>query len=321
MISILMAAYNGEKYISEQIESLLSQTVGDFKLFIRDDMSDDNTFSIISGYADRFPDKIFVTRSGENSGSAKYNFIKLMTEHKDDYFMLCDQDDFWLPDKIEVSFAKVREMEEAYGRQTPVLVHSDLRVADEELNVISESYARDMVADYGKTSLNYLLIQNMLAGCTCMYNRALADSLREPAFTVMHDWWLVLTASAFGKIGTIQGTPSILYRQHGGNEMGAGNVRSVGHTVNKATHFEEMRAAVYKTYRQAESFLNAYRERLSAGQVELLEAYVSIPALPRIKRLRVLFKYKTFKNGLARKIAQIMVILKEKRQGVQNETF
>jgi len=188
VISILLASYNGENYIAEQIESLLAQTEKDFKLFIRDDKSTDETFSIAQGYERKYPGKIFAMQNSENTGGAKRNFIKMMIEHKDEYVMLCDQDDVWLPDKIEKSLEKIREMEEYYGTSMPILVHTDLKVVDEGLNVISHSYEAMANTSFKNNALRNLLTMNIAAGCTALYNRALADIIQaEPSYFVIHD--------------------------------------------------------------------------------------------------------------------------------------
>jgi glycosyltransferase involved in cell wall biosynthesis len=308
-----MATYNGERFVAEQIDSLLNQTVQDFTLFIRDDCSTDGTFDIISEYAAKHPNRILVSRNEKNSGSPKYNFIRMMIEYKDDYLMLCDQDDVWLPDKIEKSLNKIRLMESEYGTGIPIVVHSDLQVVDESLNVISYSFMRDMVANYSKTALNNLVVQNTLTGCAAIYNRALADMITfEPDYMIMHDWWLILAACAFGKVGTIY-EPTILYRQHGSNDIGARKIRSFGHIFHKLTHIHEMTDALDKTYKQAGSFSRTFDDRFSPEQKLLLEAYSSMPKMSGLKKLKTLNKYKTFKHGFARKTAQIIIALTERR--------
>ena len=214
MISILLASYNGEKYIAEQIESLLGQTIQDFKLFICDDKSTDGTFNIVAEYSQKHPEKIFAEQNSENSGGTKHNFLRMMINHKADYVMLCDQDDVWLPDKIEVTLARMKDMESEYGADTPLLVHTDLKVVNENLKTVSPSFKAAMNANYEKTRLRNQIIQNTLTGCTAMYNRALANLITDiPRFTVMHDWWLNVTASAFGRISAID-AQTVLYRQH-----------------------------------------------------------------------------------------------------------
>ena len=312
MISILLASYNGEKYIAEQIQSVLSQTVQDFKLLINDDRSTDSTFAIILEYAQRCPEKIFVSKNRKNTGGAKHNFLKMIIEHKDDYIMLCDQDDVWLPDKVQKSLDEIRAMEQKHGTNTPILVHSDLKVVDANLNVISLSYEKMANTSFAKRSLNNLLTMNIAAGCTAMYNRALAGLIAsEPDYFVIHDWWLALTASAFGRIGTIH-EPTILYRQHGNNDIGAKKVLSFGYIRYVLTHLDEMAVKVNNSYKQAGSFLKFYHDLLSVKQRELLQAYMLIPRLSGIGRLKTVFKHKTFMHSFSRKVAQILILLRER---------
>lgn len=312
-LSILLATYNGERYIVEQIESLLSQTIQDFKLFICDDRSTDATFSIISEYSKQYPKRIFVSQNRENTGGAKYNFFKMMIEHKDEYVMLCDQDDIWAPDKIEKSIDKIRELESVQGKDTPLLVHTDLCVVDKDLNNISSSYEKMASTSFQRKALRQLLTMNIAAGCTEIYNRSLADLIiEEPGFFVVHDWWMSLMASAFGKIGTLY-EPTILYRQHGNNNIGAKKVLSFKYIYNRLAHFDKMTQDVENTYRQAESFLRLFSDKLTDNQRELLSAYSSIPRMSRIKKLCTVFKYNFFMHGLPRKAAQIMILLSKGR--------
>jgi glycosyltransferase involved in cell wall biosynthesis len=310
MISILLASYNGEKFITEQLDSLYRQTVQDFKLFICDDKSTDNTVSIISGYAEKRPGKISIEQNENNTGGAKHNFMKMMIEHKDDYVMLCDQDDVWLPDKIEKSLRKMHEMEQEFGKDTPILVHSDLKVVDRDLKKFSSSYQKTARLNYAKKSLNKLVTMNMATGCTAIYNRALADLITaEPDFYVIHDWWLALIAISFGKIGTIF-EPTVLYRQHGDNDIGAKKVLSTGYIHYFLTHLDIMSEKVYNTYLQAGAFLRLYSDKLTEDQRILLKSFASIPNLSRLKRLKTIAKHKTYLHGFARNTALMIIILK-----------
>ena len=308
-ISILLASYNGEKYIAEQIDSLLVQTVQDFKLFICDDKSTDNTFGIISSYAKKYPKKICAYQNEKNTGNAKHNFIKMMVKYNDDYVMLCDQDDVWLPDKIEKTLARMRELEEIYGKIEPIVVHTDLKVVDKNLNVISPSYAKMSRTDYEKKALHHLRTRNIAAGCTQMYNRALCDLISaKPEFIMVHDWWATLTASALGKISTVY-EPTILYRQHDSNSIGAKKAFSVAHIYCRLMNFRKVVDSVNDTYRQAKSFLDFYSAQLSDEQQKLLSAYASIPALSKMERLRVLARHNVFMYGFIRKSVQIFIVL------------
>ena len=308
MISILLVSYNGEKYIAEQIDSLLAQTNQEFKLFIQDDKSTDNTFRIISEYADRYPGKVFLFQNERNTGGAKHNFIKKMIDYKDDYVMLCDQDDVWLPEKIEISLAKIKELETMCGAKTPLLVHSDLRVVNENLETISPSFRIAMNADYSKTSLRHQIIQNTLTGCTAIYNRALADLVTaEPQFMVMHDWWLMLIAAAFGKIATLD-EQTVLYRQHKDNNIGAKDVRTLRYKMNKLLHGKEVKQALSDTYLQAESFSEVFHDKLTSEQLALLNKYCDIPNHIKPIRWLIICRLGVLKNGLARKIANFIFV-------------
>jgi len=304
-----MATYNGQKYVAEQIESILMQSHQNFKLHINDDASTDNTLDILQKYASQHSNKIMVTQNSVNSRSAKYNFINMMIGAEDDYVMLCDQDDVWLPNKIERTLSKMEEMELKYGTETPLLVHTDLVVVGEDIGqIISPSYRQAMNSDYGRVQLRDQIIQNTLTGCTAMYNRSLAKFVNaKPDFLVMHDWWLMLVASAFGKIGSLD-EQTTLYRQHGNNSIGAYDVRTVSYCVSKLRRYTEIKTALDETYLQAQSLLSMYRNRLSDDQVELLEEYCRIPSMSKTKRIQTIFRLGTLKNGILRRIANIIFV-------------
>lgn len=308
MITILLAAYNGERFLAEQLDSLLRQTEQGFIVRICDDCSTDGTYKIAEKYAAQFPDKIFISRNAQNSKSAKTNFYQMMLSYRDQYIMLCDQDDVWEPKKIELTLKKMKSMEKHDGEDTPLLVHTDLRVVDQNLNVISRSFKYMMNANYDRVQLKDALIQNILTGCTVMYNRALSDLIiGEPSYMVMHDWWLMLLAAAFGRIGHIE-EQTIQYRQHGNNDIGAKNVRSASYKVDRLLHGKQVREALNQTYRQAEAFLTLYRQQLPENKVKLLETYCTIPKLDKWHRWKTICRLGVLKNGIARKIANLIFI-------------
>lgn len=308
MISILLASYNGEKYIAEQIDSVLNQTEQNFFLYINDDCSTDRTYEIEKEYESRYPDRIKVTQNDKNSGSAKFNFMNMMIKYKDDYVMLCDQDDAWLPEKIEITLKKMYSMEKMYGKDTPILVHTDLKVVDEDLNLISESFAKRMNADYSKTEFKNQIVQNTLTGCTAMYNRRLSVFLKgNPDFMVMHDWWLMLVASAFGEIGS-EYTPTILYRQHSGNVIGTRNMKSLIFMAKFFANRKRIKEALDGSYKQAAAFLREYKDMLDGKALKTAYEYSNIVNKGKLWRVLAIFRLGTLKNGLFRKIAQIIYI-------------
>jgi glycosyltransferase involved in cell wall biosynthesis len=303
-----MATYNGEKYVAEQLESLYRQTMNDFVIYIHDDCSTDNTWEIVHLHETRYPGKIKAERNKYNSGGAKYNFINMMIGIKDDYIMLCDQDDVWLPDKVEKTITKLKIMESECGKTTPLLVHTDLKVVDADLNIIFPSFRIAMNVGYARTELRHLVIQNIITGCSAAYNRALAELITvEPAYMVMHDWWIGLIASAFGKIKYLD-EQTALYRQHGKNGIGARDVRAISYKFHTLTHGKNVHKALNQTYGQARSFLQLYGSLLNKNQTVFLSDYIQIPRHNKLIRLIMVSRLRVFKHGIARKIANLLFI-------------
>lgn len=308
MVTILLATYNGQNYISEQIESILAQTVKNFKIYISDDNSQDNTFNIIREYEKKYPEKIIAIQRKENSGSPWKNFFELMISNKDEYVMLCDQDDIWLPNKIELTLSKMKQIESVEGKNIPIVVYTDMCVVNENLEIINHSFMKMMNADFKRTSLNKLLMQNTMAGCTCMYNKSLSEYFFVmPSYMVMHDWWIALVAATFGKIEFFQCKP-ILYRQHSNNQIGAQDVCSLKYKIHKVINIKYMKQAVANTFKQAEMFLFIYRDIIPKRELDLLVRFTNIPNFKKYRRCIELIRIGSFKNGIARKIATFIVV-------------
>ncbi len=224
MIAVLLATYNGEKYLAEQLDSLLNQTLQNFVVCIHDDGSTDNTISVIERYVDLYPNKIKCIE-GVPTGSSTKNFFYLLSKVEADYYMFCDQDDYWLPQKIEKSFQLARKLEQE-SEDEAVLVFSDIKVVDENKHVIDESFMHYNKLDPTKLGFNWLVVENCAPGCTMLFNaKARNEALKyqnasNPEAIPYHDWWLAIVVSAKGNIAYID-TPLMLYRQHGTNVVGA----------------------------------------------------------------------------------------------------
>ncbi len=307
-IDILMAAYNGEGYVADQIESILRQSSPGWTLTVRDDCSTDRTFAIVREYAERHPDRIIAQQRAENSGSAKQNFLEMLLGSRAPYVMFSDDDDVWLDDKIAVTAAKMQAMERDFGVGTPLLVHTDLTVADRDLDVISPSMTHSQQLDGGESRLSRLIVQNMVTGCTVMVNRPLAD-LVEGSFDgiLMHDWWLAMVAAAFGRIGFVE-APTVLYRQHGRNAIGASNAKSASYNLNRSLDRDGTKKRLRDSFAQAGLFLEHFEQRLSAAQVETLRAYTDIPHLGKLGRVRELRRHGFWKNTVVRRLGQVWFV-------------
>lgn len=311
MVDILLACYNGEIYISEQIKSIMAQSYENWRLIIQDDCSSDGTAEIVGEYALKFPQKIILHKNTVPSGSAKNNFLSMLRYAKSDYIMLSDQDDFWKPDKIAVTLKRVKEAE-ADNNKIPVLVHTDLRVVDENLNTISDSMVKTQKLNGSETRPARLMTQNTVTGCTVMINKSLLNLINlyeytNPEKIIMHDWWLALTASFFGKIEFID-SPPILYRQHGKNSVGAKNASSFKYIYGRFMNKDNLKSSVGDTFIQAEYFYSLYKNELDFNSRFILEKYIEIPRLGKFKRIAYLIKYGFWKNTVIRKTGQIIFI-------------
>jgi len=308
-ISIIMAAYNGGQYLSEQINSVLGQSCKEWQLIIRDDNSGDNTRDIIKEYTQRYPEKIKLVSDGDGNVGASQNFLRLLGHTNADYIMFCDQDDIWLPDKIKITLDKVKEIEKKYGINTPVLIHTDLKVVDKDLNVIADSFWKyqRLNPEKGKT-LNRLLVQNVVTGCTVMINRALKDKIKLlPEQTIVYDWWIALAAVAFGKIDYAP-TATVLYRQHDNNNIGA-KEWNLGYIMNMARlNMGNFRTILQKTQLQAKAFLDIFRSELTEKDIDLLNVYSTLGRQNLFVRRLNLIKYNFFKMGFIRNIGLFLSV-------------
>ncbi|MBO4693187.1 MAG: glycosyltransferase family 2 protein [Clostridia bacterium] len=305
MVTVLLAVYNGEMYLREQIESILNQTVSDIKIIIRDDGSTDSSAEIIGDYRSKYHDKISVI-SGEPTGSAMLNFYEMLKSSDDDYIMFADQDDIWYEDKVRITLDKMLQAE-SENPEKPILVHTDLTVTDGKMNIISDSFFAYQKIFPEDLSINRLLVQNYVTGCTVMINRALKNrALPIPNEAAMHDWWLALTASIFGKIVTIK-SPTVYYRQHGNNSVGAKTGGGISFIFRKLKTFGDTKENTSATYCQAEQLLNAYGDIMPEDKRIIVKAYADMRSAGRIKKIKLINGYNFKKCTKLRVLGQYLM--------------
>jgi glycosyltransferase involved in cell wall biosynthesis len=221
MIDILLATYNGEKYLTQQIDSIITQTYKDWQLLIRDDLSTDNTVNIIKNYTCKYPDKIRLIEDNKRHLGLAQNFGTLLKLAQSEYIMFCDQDDIWLPNKIELTLNTMKAAGQTWPN-TPLLVHTDLKVVDETLMPIAESFWKlHRISPESDCQLKKIIYRNIVTGCTVMINKKAKEiSMPFPPEARIHDWWIALNVVKYGKIIHIA-MPTVLYRQHIANLIGA----------------------------------------------------------------------------------------------------
>ena len=226
MIAILMSTYNGERYLAEQLESIIAQTYTDWCLCVRDDGSRDRTPKILDEYAQK-DTRISILKDKDNLGACR-SFERLLEQCGEaDYYAFADQDDVWTPDKLAICLEAIRKAENDFPNQ-PMVVHTDLQVVDEQLNEIAPSFWNygGIVPQILDSNIHYLAICNSVTGCAMMMNRA-ARKAALPFLPgiFMHDAWVALMVlKAGGRVIPIPQT-TIRYRQHMQNVCGAQQYR------------------------------------------------------------------------------------------------
>ena len=251
-IAILMATYNGERYLREQIDSILSQSSKQWHLYIHDDGSTDGTLEILNNYAEKHSEWVTVM-DYPSQGGALQNFMSLLEKVEADYYMFSDQDDVWHPTKVELSYQAMKVQEAQYPDK-PIIVHSDVRVVDGDLKLLHPSYRQyghiypEAVKDFKSCVINITL------GCAMLFNRKSREvSLDRPwKHALMHDGWV--TTRTFAEEGIVYAMPEALleYRNHGDNTVGAtdGSRFTLGYRLS---HFGQMLRLNMKQYRMLRS--------------------------------------------------------------------
>lgn len=209
LVSIALATYNGAKYLNQQLDSILNQTYTNIEIIIVDDASNDGTTQIIESYQQTHKNIRF-HQNDKNLGLLR-TFEKAINLSTGDFIALCDQDDIWLPNKIETLLANIDDN---------LLIHSDAKLIDESNNIIGESHFA-LAKRRDKYIFSDYVVSNNVTGCTCLFSKKLKElALPFPEYFYSHDHYLALVASFYGQIKLIN-EALILYRQHGNNVIGA----------------------------------------------------------------------------------------------------
>ncbi len=217
MVSVCIATYNGEKYIKEQLDSILCQLEKNDEIVLSDDHSVDNTLNIVESCKDN---RIHIFTNNRKRGVCG-NFENAISNSKGDYIFLSDQDDFWLPQKVRISIEKIQQIEKKHPNW-PVLIFTDLSVVNSDLSILIDSIWKKTGQDPNLSACPEILcVSNRIMGCTMAFNKFAKEvSLPINENAIMHDWWIALCVAKKGIVEAIR-IPTLLYRQHGKNVIGA----------------------------------------------------------------------------------------------------
>ncbi|MGV3311521.1 glycosyltransferase family 2 protein [Streptococcus suis] len=287
-VNILMSTYNGQEFLAEQIRSIQAQTFTSWTLLIRDDGSRDRTREIIADFVQQ-DSRIHLINpdSTENLGVIK-SFHALVQYQRADVYFFSDQDDVWLPDKLQVTL----ETAQAYPEDQPLMVYTDLKVVNQDLQVMNESMIRSQ-SHHANTELVQELTENTVTGGTSMINHALAELWTVTDDILMHDWYLALLATAFGKLVYVD-QPTELYRQHAENVLGARTLsKRFKKWIRPHVLFSVYWDLIRNSQKQASHLLAL---PLAPTDRNLAEAFVTIMDKPMPERYRILKTYGLRKN-------------------------
>jgi len=289
-ISVAMTTYNGERFLEAQIDSILSQTLPPDEIIVCDDISNDRTLAILNKYQKK---SFLQYHINKRRLGVIENFKKAVSLTKPrNYIALSDQDDIWLPEKLDIQCEKLCKIDDTV---TPALVYSDLHLIDENNGLINESFWNELGTDVYNHSFKTLLFGNYILGCTSMFNSAM-----KPFFTdipnqlaLNHDAWTGLIAYSFGKVSEI-GIPLVKYRKH------AANVTTLsGYT--KPSRMDRLKKHMQYVFRDtdflkeqfelSEYFIDAYNEKLSPEQEKLIQQFLTLKNTKYIQKKLVQRKF------------------------------
>lgn len=306
MIDILLATYNGERYLPELLSSLEQQTYTDWKLIVIDDCSKDKTTDILRSFQKASKHSVEISVNSNSVGCGKENFFALARKSTGDYIAFCDQDDVWLPNKLETCMQAMRNAEKE-STSLPILVYSDLKVVDNDLNLISPSFFS--YSNYRKNpQLQHLICQNQITGCTILANKALNQlciQAKKYNQILMHDSWYGITAMTFGKVIYINKS-LILYRQHGNNSVGAINANSIQYKLHRLLNPIKMRRSNYDHILEVNYFLITFKQSIIGNQYQaLLTDFANLKDKTKSAYRKICRKYKIYKYPFYRKLGQL----------------
>ncbi|HGI3614772.1 TPA: glycosyltransferase family 2 protein [Streptococcus agalactiae] len=291
-VNILMATYNGEKFLAQQIESIQKQTFKEWNLLIRDDGSSDKTCDIIRNFTAKDSRIRFINENEHHNLGVIKSFFMLVNYEVADFYFFSDQDDVWLPEKLSVSLEAAKHK----ASDVPLLVYTDLKVVNQELNILQDSMIRAQ-SHHANTTLLPELTENTVTGGTMMINHALAEKWFTPNDILMHDWFLALLAASLGEIIYLD-LPTQLYRQHDNNVLGARTMdkRFKIFREGPKSIFTRYWKLIHDSQKQASLIVDKYGDIMTANDLELIKCFIKIDKQPFMTRLRWLWKYGYSKN-------------------------
>ena len=292
-LCILLASYNGEKYISEQLDSIINQTYKNWELIIRDDGSKDETVTILNKY-EKKDERIKILRDDKGNLGFLKNFEELLFNAKEEFVLFSDQDDFWLKNKLEKFVEKIRDLDEKVLSK-PLLIHCNSLVCDDKLEIIKEEFIDSKIAK--KTNSNIYFFEYIVQGSTSMVNKKMIkESLPFLKNVTLHDRYFHLLSQFLGTRVFIDES-LVKYRQHERNEIGA-NRSIIKNIMSKKYFYVEDRKLIEEI---KEKYIKCLRKR----DLNDIEKYLEVTDRNK-NRLERFWLSKYFKMKLLKRLVLLI---------------
>lgn len=308
-VSVALCTCNGEKYLRQQLDSLTQQSYLPAEVVICDDHSEDNTLLILKQFIEEAPFPTALRINKKRIGIVE-NFSQAISLCKGEYVAICDQDDLWIPERIKLGLAAMAEAEKMYGTNIPFLIHSDLKVIDNDGKLLAPSYMKmRRIRHYDQEALRKLMLQNFVTGCTVLLNRPLVElALPIPGEAYMHDWWLALVAAAAGKIIYLE-QPTVFYRQHSSNVIGVNRFFS-SVNVKLVLDINRMEENLAKIIRQVDAAFGHLVSSPGSFELSLFQAYFDSLSRGGLRSVYLSCKNNFKMQGLIRNLYYYNLLLK-----------
>lgn len=293
-ILVVMATYNGKKYLSEQIESILAQKNVLVEILVRDDGSKDGTTDLLDKYK-KSGSIQWYTGKHLNVARGYFDLMKMASKHDADYIAFADQDDVWDSDKLYIATQFLSSVD----KKIPALYYCGQRLVDGELNFIADHKLNS------QRTLTTRFVLSDFAGCTGVFNRALLEAVieYEPQYMLMHDTWILKVCLCLGGKVFVDTKPHMNYRQHGGNTVGLG--RSLFAYIKQVNQYLNE----YHVEAQMQELLNGYEDRMVPQYKVLAKQICEYRKSFLIKKQLMNKKYINFYNSGLNLTYQLKVLL------------
>lgn len=282
MVDILLATYNGAAYIEEQVRSLIAQTYTQWRLLVHDDGSTDQTLAILKSLAAE-DERVLLIEDGIVGLGVERNFIHLLRHSTAPYCMFCDQDDVWLPQKID----RMLEVMQQHDQSKPQVLYSNAFLWSTERGIISDKNT----LTYPTTLRKTLFLNTGIQGAAALMNSKMREIVAEPlTYYAMHDHVLLLAGLCFGEVHYLHES-LMYYRQHDKNVTG----NAPGSKLKKLLLMWEnrhVRLVSRVHYEGLKAFYERWQTEMQADDKLVVEAFLAMPSKQSFSRVTDIIKYR-----------------------------